>query len=64
MPTVRTIHNNEPDIIIHDNEKRTCMLINAAISGEINVIKKVAEKILQNKELTTEINACGMSKQK
>ena len=31
------------------------MLINAAISGEINVIKKVAEKILQNKELTTEI---------
>ena len=32
--------NNKPDIIIRDNEKGTCMLIDAAISGDRNVIKK------------------------
>ena len=32
--TDRTIPNNEPHIIIRDNEKRTCMLIDAAISGD------------------------------
>ena len=31
---------NKPDIIIHDNEKGTCMLIDVAISGDRNVIKK------------------------
>jgi hypothetical protein len=31
------------------------MLIDVAISGDRNVIKKVAEKILQYKGLTTEI---------
>jgi len=28
----RTIPNNKPDIIIHDNKKVTCILIDAAIS--------------------------------
>ena len=37
--TDRTIPNNKPDIIISDNEKRTCMLIDVAISGDRNVIK-------------------------
>jgi len=31
------------------------MLIDVAISGDINVIKKVAEKILKYKDLTIEI---------
>ena len=39
VQTDRTIPNNKPDIIIRDNEKRTCMLIDAAISGDRNVIK-------------------------
>jgi len=38
-----------------DNSKGTCMLIDVAISGEINVIKKEAEKILKYKDLTIEI---------
>ena len=29
--TDRTITNNKPDIIIRDNEKRTCILIDVAI---------------------------------
>jgi len=45
----RIIPNNKPDIIIRDNEKRTCMLIDVAISGDRNVIKKEAEKILKYK---------------
>jgi hypothetical protein len=47
VQTDRTSPNNKPDIIIRDNEKRTCMLIDVAISGDRNMIKKEAEKILK-----------------
>ena len=50
----RTIPSNKPDIIIRDNEKRTCVLMDVAIPGDRNVIKKEAEKILKYKDLTTE----------
>jgi hypothetical protein len=40
----RTIPNNKPDIIIRENEKRTCMLIDVAISGDRNVIKKRSQE--------------------
>jgi len=53
--TDRTFPNNKPGIIIRDNEKGTCMLIDVAISGDRNVIKKEAEKILKYKDLTIEI---------
>ena len=49
--TDRTIPNNKPDIIIHDNKKGTCMLIGVAIPGDRNVIKQEAEKILKYKDL-------------
>ena len=55
VQTDRTIPNNKPDIIICDNEKRTCVLIDVAVLGDRNVIKKEAEKILKYKDLTTEI---------
>ena len=35
----RTIPDNNPDIIVH-NKKGTCMVIDVAISGARNVIKK------------------------
>jgi len=35
-----TILNNKPDIIIRDNEKGTCMLIDVTISGDRNIIKR------------------------
>ena len=55
VQTDRTIPNNKPDIIIRDNEKGTCMLIDVAISGDRNVIKKEAVKFLKYKDLTIEI---------
>jgi hypothetical protein len=55
VQTNRSIPNNKPDIIIRDNEKGTCMLIDVAISGDRNVIKKEAEKILKYKDITIEI---------
>jgi hypothetical protein len=33
MQTNTTIPSKKPDIIIHDNEKRTCMSTEVAISG-------------------------------
>jgi len=57
VQTDRTIPNNKPDIIIRDNEKGTCMLIDVVISGDRNVIKKEAENI---KTLQYKYSACGM----
>ena len=48
-------NNNKPDIIIRGNEKGTCMLIDVAISGDRNVIKKEDEKILKYKDLTKDL---------
>ena len=42
--TDRTVPNNKAEIKIRDNEKRTCILIDVAISADSNVIKKEAEK--------------------
>ena len=39
VQTDRTSRSNKPDTIIRDNEKGTCMLISAAISGNRNVPK-------------------------
>jgi len=55
VKTDRIASNNKPDIIIRDNENRTCMLIDVAIPGDRNVVKKEAEKILKYKDLTIEI---------
>jgi len=55
VQTDRTIPNNKPDIIIRDNEMGTCMLIDVAISGDRNVIKNEAEKIVKYEDLTIKI---------
>ena len=36
VQTERTIRFNKPHIIISDNEKGTCMLIDVAVSGDRN----------------------------
>ena len=53
--TNRTIPNNKPEVIIRDNKHGTCMLIDVAILGDRNVIKKGAEKILKYKYLIIEV---------
>jgi hypothetical protein len=50
MKIDRTIPNNEPDIIMCDSEKGTCMLIDIAISGDRTIIKQEAERILKYKK--------------
>jgi len=45
--TDRTIPNNKLYITFRDNEKGTWRLIVVAISGDRNVIKKEAEKVLK-----------------
>ena len=56
VQTERTIPINKPDVIIRDSEKGTCMLIDAGISGERNmIIKEDDEKIIKYKYLTIEV---------
>jgi len=47
MKTDGTIAKNKPNIKIFDNKQETCVLIDIAIPGDRNVIKKEAEKILK-----------------
>jgi hypothetical protein len=51
VQTNRTIRNNKPDIIINNNVKEICVVVDAALSIGRNVIKKEAEKILHIKTL-------------
>jgi len=46
VQTDRTILNNKPDTIIHDNEQGPYLLLDVAISRDRNVIKKEPGKIL------------------
>ena len=64
IQTDRTIPYNKPNIIIRNNENGTCMLIDVTISGDRNVIKKEAEKILKYKDLTIEIQRMWNVKKK
>ena len=48
--TDRTAANNKPDSITRDNKQGTCMLIDVAITGDRNVIKRGGERILKYKE--------------
>jgi hypothetical protein len=49
VKTDRTMPDNESYIIIRDNEKRTRLLLDIAVSGERNIIKTEAEMILKYK---------------
>jgi hypothetical protein len=51
----RTVPNNKPDIMIGENLKGTCMLIDVANTGERNVVKKEEVEILKYKDLIIEI---------
>jgi len=42
--TGRTIPNDKPGIVIRDSEEGTCMLLDVAIPGDRNVIKKEDSK--------------------
>jgi len=54
VQTCRTIPNNKPAILVRDNEKGTCMLIDVAVFGDRNVIKIEAETILIYRDLIIE----------
>ena len=50
-----TILIKKPDIIIRDNKEGTRVIIDVAISGDRNIIKKETEKILKYKDFTIQI---------
>jgi hypothetical protein len=55
LRTNRTIPNNKQDSTIRDNKQGACMLTDVALPGDRNVTNKEAEKILNYKDLITEI---------
>jgi hypothetical protein len=55
VKTHRIVSNNKLDFIIRDNKPGTCMPIDGAVSADRHVIKREAEKILEYKDITIEI---------
>jgi hypothetical protein len=58
VPAERTTPNNKPSIIIRvirHNKQVTCVIIDVAIPGDRNVIKREAERVLKYKDPITEI---------
>ena len=54
MKTDRTIPNNKADIITRNNENEICLLIDIAISGDINMAKKGTKTVLNYENLSVE----------
>ena len=58
IPTDVPIPNNRPDIIIHNKNLRTCILIDISIPQDQNITKKTSEKIQKYKPLEIELKQC------
>lgn len=54
--TDRTILANRPDIVLHDKQKNTCLLIDISVPDDANIILKESEKISKYKDLEIEVN--------
>jgi len=61
---VQTVPNNKLDITIRDNDMATRILKDVEISGDRNVTKKEAEKILKYRDPTVEIKRMWNAKTK
>lgn len=48
----------QPDIIIHDSNNNTCIIIDIVIPNCLNITSKTAEKITKYKELKIELKKC------
>jgi hypothetical protein len=55
-----TIPIKEPDIIIRNNEEGSCVVLDVAISGNRNIIKREAKKILECKTSLYKYRTSGM----
>ena len=58
ISTDKKVGANKPDIIIHDEEKKECMIIDVAIPVCQNIVKKEAEKITKYRDLEIELKKC------
>ena len=56
--TDKKVGHNKPDIIIHDEEKHECMIIDVAIPTCQNIVKKEAEKVTKYRDLEIELQKC------
>ena len=56
--TDKKVPHNRPDIIIHNENTRECLIIDVAIPVCKNVVKKEAEKIVKYRDLEKEIQKC------
>ena len=56
--TDRKVAHNCPDIVIHNTNTRSCIIIDVAIPVCQNVMRKTAEKITKYRDLEIELQKC------
>jgi hypothetical protein len=52
----QTIPSNQPDIVMHDTNEKTCLLINIAIPDDSNGNTNETEKLSKYKDLDIEVS--------
>jgi len=52
----QTILANRPDIVLHDNREKTCLMIDTAIPNDSNVNIKDTEKLSKYKNLEIKVS--------
>jgi len=52
----RAILANQPDIVLHDNREKTCLMIDTAIPNDSNLNTKETEKLSKYKNLEIEVS--------
>ena len=54
----KKVGHNKPDIVIHNEEKRECTIIDVAIPVCQNIVRKEAEKITKYRDLEIKLQKC------
>ena len=56
--TDRNAQANEPDIVVKDEKKRECTLVDISVPSDTNIVSKTSEKICKYRDLQIEISRC------
>ena len=56
--TDKKIQANKPDIVVKDEKKRECTLVDILVPSDTNIVLKTSEKICKYRDLQIEISRC------
>ena len=56
--TEKKIVANRPDVMIHNRKEKSATLIDFSVPNDINIVAKIAEKLIKYRDLEVEVKKC------